>query len=1373
MTWSPGPEISSSSSSFTQFALDTGLPSPASVSSSEAVDHLDNVLLNSFVGAAMDTASRYDRQLGSDEPAPNPQLMRHLVKLYLRYLHPLQRIVDDQDPDFWTRLDRTMEPEVASIVYAMCTVGALHSTKVSNVGRLDDVVYEFYERTKCVIRERPKDIVTIQTSLILRDFFVVMHRTKESAECFETIMNIAEAIELGELVQKLSSKEKLSPADMIVRNTWRFVVRTEIMVNITLKNCGRVPPLKDLSSSSLDFRTDERPEPTIPAEDHVYFYYGKLFSILQKITRIRLPMSPRDIHPVTTVLNEFSKWYETIPKILKCNATRNYSAGSAGSISAHATTLDLNYRLGHIYLLHCLPPQSRSSPTGLGPRRESPLRILATCANGITAIMGDLSRESDLRSYALVHSIRCLTEAATIQLANSKEHDPAISTPAKVNLMKSLWCIRQFNLAVPTETLASILASYDLSGKQKSNMSRPGESPAEENLKSESEGTREVSMTSDRDSSELPIREKQEADKEFVQSARHPASPSQDGGAITSLLALSLESPPTGRQAIETTDPTALREPKREDSTGVRLGLGAGLKDPKSLAQAVQQLPQDIYYDEMITRHSPHAVLSPKTEEASAQRWPPLPHLPTDPRLHNNALGSGLDDVDVKILKRSRSPVEQHSLEEALILKRHASPTRLSSYRGSYDSPPSSSFAAAAAAFDSIEGRHGGYNSAPYHPYQEPHHLSQHYQGLNLRTDAQELVHEQRHPGSSVQSHHHRAGLKAPRAGPQPPQISIPFQGRPRSYHPQTPRTPLSAVSELEAHGGQRTGYSPFTSARSPNTATPVPLHSQSATITTAQRLDRNGNASDVDVNITGSPGALGRETGYPSKHHHQHHQPGNKSGELSAANLRGLQATSRPSSHIGQHSPRDQRSIATEASTMTSLGAGIMDQDYDNYDQLHPHLRQHQQNHPVQHTTVRHQRSGSTRHHSEVDSTMTATLSSPASSPPAPDGYSTPLSPRSPRLARPSLASRVSSRRSSIVVLDPRGMERGADSRGTGLGGNSHSPVQLSRSAMSLADVSESGLLVKAGQKRPSVSMYNPSGREEAIRSSGSESKPGSESSGSNGRSATVEELDLNAAPSGYAVDSLNQDEVEGGRIRKQRKWNTEQLRQQPHVHPQRGSPFPLQTQHLFEDQRHHSYSSQLSPPLSASASSSGQQLSRSSRPQLTQQHSYPSYPARYSYHHHAPDPLHHGQHPHEPRTSPVSYHATETVSPPPLPSSSLSTPPLLSHTHSPSHPHHPTGGSNVDEDVEQRGLRRKQHQYQQEQQQHQSQQHHHHHYHHHHRQEYQGHGAVMQLRQQEREWERERGNTMTGGNEDFKEEDPTAGISEVLSDTIQHRYR
>ncbi|KAG0293502.1 hypothetical protein BGZ98_002146, partial [Dissophora globulifera] len=880
------------------FALDTGLPSPASVSSSEAVDHLDNVLLNSFVGAAMDTASRYDRQLGSDEPAPNTQLMRHLVKLYLRYLHPLQRIVDDQDPDFWTRLDRTMEPEVASIVYAMCTVGALHSTKVSNVGRLDDVVYEFYERTKCIIRERPKDIVTIQTSLILRDFFVVMHRTKESAECFETIMNIAEAIELGELVQKLSSKEKLSPADVIVRNTWRFV------------------PLKDLSSSSLDFRTDERPEPTIPAEEHVYFYYGKLFSILQKITRIRLPMSPRDIHPVTTVLNEFSKWYETIPKILKCNATRNYSAGSVGSISAHATTLDLNYRLGHIYLLHCLPPQSRSSPTGLGPRRESPLRILATCANGITAIMGDLSRESDLRSYALVHSIRCLTEAATIQLANSKEHDPAISTPAKVNLMKSLWCIRQFNLAVPTETLASILASHDLNGKQKSHMSRPGESPAEENLKSESEGTREVSMTSDRDSS-----------------------------------AVLIQSPPTGRQAIETTDPTALREPKREDSTGVRLGLGAELKDPKSLAQAVQQLPQDIYYNEMTTRHSPHAVLSPKTEEASAQRWPPLPHLPTDPRLHNNALGSGLDDVNVKILKRSRSPVEQHSLEEALILKRHASPTRLSSYRGSYDSPPSSSFAAAAVAFDGVEGRHGGYNSAPNHSYQEQHHPSQHYQGLNPMTDTQELVHEQRYPGSSVQNHHHRAGLKAPRAGPQPPQLSIPFQGRPGYYYPQTPRTPLSAVSELEAHGGQRTGYSQFTSARSPNTATPVPLHSHSATITTAQRLDRNGNASDVDVNITGSPGALDQEAGYPSKHHHQHHQPGNKSGEFSAANLRGLQATSRSSSHIGQHSPRDQRSIATEASTTTSLRAGIMDQDYDNYDQLHPHLRQHQQNHPVQHT--------------------------------------------------------------------------------------------------------------------------------------------------------------------------------------------------------------------------------------------------------------------------------------------------------------------------------------------------------------------------------------------------------------------------------------
>lgn len=52
-----------------------------------------------------------------------------------------------------------------------------------------------------------------------------------------------------------------------------------------------------------------------------------------------------------------------------------------------------------------------------------------------------------------------------LQLANSKELNPAISTPAKVNFMKTLWCIRQFNFALPLDVLSLTLAPFDTVGK--------------------------------------------------------------------------------------------------------------------------------------------------------------------------------------------------------------------------------------------------------------------------------------------------------------------------------------------------------------------------------------------------------------------------------------------------------------------------------------------------------------------------------------------------------------------------------------------------------------------------------------------------------------------------------------------------------------------------------------------------------------------------------------------------------------------------------------------------------------------------------------------------------------------------------------------
>jgi len=236
----------------------------------------------------------------------------------------------------------------------------------------------------------------------------------------------------------------------------------------------------------------------------MYYYLCTLLKILQSITKIRLPMLPRDLYMVTAILDAFASWHKSLPKRLRCHSTSKSSSTSSSSsstasstpsststlsspsssstsssssvsstssatslelFSSYASVLDLYYRLGHIFVLNSLPFSIRSSPTGLGPRRESPLRTLATSANGITATISDMIKEPDMRHYCLGLGMRCLTEAATIQLFNSMVLDPAISTPAKVNLMKTLWCVRQLNVAVPTDVLDSILSPFNTEGK--------------------------------------------------------------------------------------------------------------------------------------------------------------------------------------------------------------------------------------------------------------------------------------------------------------------------------------------------------------------------------------------------------------------------------------------------------------------------------------------------------------------------------------------------------------------------------------------------------------------------------------------------------------------------------------------------------------------------------------------------------------------------------------------------------------------------------------------------------------------------------------------------------------------------------------------
>ncbi|KAF9952815.1 hypothetical protein BGZ70_000476 [Mortierella alpina] len=169
--------------------------------------------------------------LGLDEPCPSPEVMRRLIENYLRYLHPMQCIVDENIPDFWTRLERPMEPDVASIVYAMCTVGAMFMS-VCGSGKLDDQVQKFYRRTCDAQEGRPHDIITIQTFLILHSFFTLTLQLEEFAKSFQLALDISEKIKLGEAVQKLRSKDRLSPGEVIVRNTWRLLVWVEIFRNM-------------------------------------------------------------------------------------------------------------------------------------------------------------------------------------------------------------------------------------------------------------------------------------------------------------------------------------------------------------------------------------------------------------------------------------------------------------------------------------------------------------------------------------------------------------------------------------------------------------------------------------------------------------------------------------------------------------------------------------------------------------------------------------------------------------------------------------------------------------------------------------------------------------------------------------------------------------------------------------------------------------------------------------------------------------------------------------------------------------------------------------------------------------------------------------
>lgn len=185
-----------------------------------------------------------------DEPHPSSERMRHLVGLYIRYMHPVHRFVDERHPDFWSRLDRPMEPKEALIVYAMCTIGALFLSKTAGTGHLDDLVYEFYRRAWAIKDQLPQDLLTIQTYLILMPFFIVASQTEEGTKAQFLTLEIAKKINLAEQVQKLATQGRLSTTNKILRNTWRGVVWMEVLVHLTTLQTVKI----DVGTSLLDVR---------------------------------------------------------------------------------------------------------------------------------------------------------------------------------------------------------------------------------------------------------------------------------------------------------------------------------------------------------------------------------------------------------------------------------------------------------------------------------------------------------------------------------------------------------------------------------------------------------------------------------------------------------------------------------------------------------------------------------------------------------------------------------------------------------------------------------------------------------------------------------------------------------------------------------------------------------------------------------------------------------------------------------------------------------------------------------------------------------------------------------------------------------------
>ncbi|KAF9168738.1 hypothetical protein DFQ26_000005 [Actinomortierella ambigua] len=204
-------------------------------------------------------------------------------------------MVNEDHPEFWNRLYHRMDPSTAVVVYAMCTVGALYTDETTRSGHLDGLASEFYRRTRALLDNLAPCAASIQAYLIMQPYLTATHQEEEHRRALELMLHAASEINLAETARQIAEQDKVSPADIALRNTWRGVVWAEILHHLhTRKGSLTIVPLKNLSGPVLDTRPKDFPGNQSPILDIVYYHLCSYFKILQSIAALKTGVAPRD-----------------------------------------------------------------------------------------------------------------------------------------------------------------------------------------------------------------------------------------------------------------------------------------------------------------------------------------------------------------------------------------------------------------------------------------------------------------------------------------------------------------------------------------------------------------------------------------------------------------------------------------------------------------------------------------------------------------------------------------------------------------------------------------------------------------------------------------------------------------------------------------------------------------------------------------------------------------------------------------------------------------------------------------------------------------------------------------------------------------------